>query len=217
MAHDLEFGKRVYDWLGEHPRIYKAIRWSVCLGRERRLQQIAIDAAGLAQGDTVLDLASGAGVNHSHLEAKVGDAGKIIAVDYSSGMLDTGRARAIARGWENIEFIQADAAKLSVAPSSLDGAICTFGLSAMPGESQAIKRVAAALKPGACFVVLDAKPFTGWARIFNPITGPLFKHTTNWDYEKDVIRSIRQAFGDVQLKEFNSGCNFLAVAKNPLV
>ena len=95
----------------------------------------------------------------------------------------------------------------------LDGAICTFGLSAMPGELAALRRVAAALKPGACLVVLDAKTFTGWARIFNPVAGPLFQYTTNWNYKKDVVGCIGVVFSQVRVEEFNSGCNFIAVAR----
>ncbi len=66
------------------------------------------------------------------------------------------------------------------------------------------------MKPGANFVALDAKAFTGVARVFNPIAGPIFKYTTNWDYRKDVLRNIREVFGEVSVVEYNSGCNFIA-------
>jgi demethylmenaquinone methyltransferase/2-methoxy-6-polyprenyl-1,4-benzoquinol methylase len=182
------------------------------LGRERQLQARAIAAIGLKQSDTVLDLACGAGVNFRQLRDKVGSSGRIVAVDYSDGMLATARAAARADGWSNIEFRREDAARLELPPASLDGALCTFGLSAMPGETAALRRVAAALKPGAKCVVLDAKAFTGFARAFNPVAGPIFKYTTNWDYEKDVLRAIREAFAEVTIEEYNSGSNFIAVA-----
>jgi demethylmenaquinone methyltransferase/2-methoxy-6-polyprenyl-1,4-benzoquinol methylase len=212
MALDLAHGKRAYDLLGRHPRLYRAVRFSVCFGRERRLQQLAVAATGLAPGATVLDLACGTGVNHPHLHALVGRTGRILAVDYSTGMLETARAAVRIHGWTNIDFLQADAACLDLPAASLDAALCTFGLSAMPGERAALQRVATALKPGAPFVALDAKAFTGWASVFNPIAGPVFQYTTNWDYRKDVVASIRATFPHVQLVEFNAGCNFLAVA-----
>ena len=115
MALDLAFGKRVYDWLGRHPRVYSTVRWMVCFGRERSLQNLAIAATGLREGSTVLDLACGAGVNLAGLEARVGESGKIIAADYSSGMLHTARASAREQGWTNIEFREGDAACLEVA------------------------------------------------------------------------------------------------------
>lgn len=213
MVLDLSFGKRVYDWLGAHERVYRAIRWNVCFGREAHLQGLAIAALELKIGDTVLDLACGTGVNLPHLLSAVGPAGKITAVDYSEGMLDAARSRAQSNGWSNIEFRQEDAARLQLPADSLDAAICTFGLSAMPGELAALQMLATALKPGARFVVLDAKAFTGMARVFNPIAGPLFKYTTNWDYKKDVIACIRKVFAHTEIQEFNCGSNFVAIAR----
>ena len=209
---DRDFGKRVYDWLGRHARVYRAIRWSVCFGRERFLQRAAMDAIDLKLGDTVLDLACGAGANLAFLEEKVGPQGRIIAADYSVGMLERARAAAKARGWSNIQFIEADAAELSLASRSLDGAVCTFALSAMPGEQTALSRVAEALKPEAKFVVLDAKAFTGWAARLNSVIGPLFKYTTAWSYEKDVPPMLRRTFRHVYIREFHAGCNYIAVA-----
>ncbi len=213
MVLDLEHGRRVYDWLGRHRVLYRLIRCGVCFGREKLFQRTAMAALELTAGDVVLDLACGTGANLGHLQGKVGTAGRIIAVDFSSGMLDAARAQAEANRWTNIEFRRADAARLELPPESLDGAICTFGLSAMPGELEAIKHMADALKSGANFVVLDCKAFTGVARIFNPIAGPVFKYGTNWDYHKDVIKGLREVFPEVGVREFNSGCNYLAIAK----
>jgi demethylmenaquinone methyltransferase/2-methoxy-6-polyprenyl-1,4-benzoquinol methylase len=211
MVLDLSHGRRVYDWLGVHKRVYRGIRWSVCFGRERYLQERAVAGLALKQGDSVLDLACGAGVNLPYLFDQVGPSGRIVAVDYSAGMLATARAAANAKGWSNVEFRQEDAAHLDLPPASFDGALCTFGLSAMPGEVAALAHAAVALKPSARFVVLDAKLFTGLARVFNPIAGPIFKYTTNWDYKKDVLRSFREALGEVTLDEYNSGSNFIAI------
>jgi hypothetical protein len=72
MVLDLSHGKKVYDWLGVHKVVYRGVRWSVCLGREKRLQARAIAGIGLKQNDTVLDLACGAGVNLPYLFDKVG-------------------------------------------------------------------------------------------------------------------------------------------------
>ena len=214
MVLDLAFGKRAYDWLGTHPRVYGIIRWTVAFGREDHLQRRALESLGLKEGDTVLDLACGSGVNLPALVRAVGASGRIIATDYSDGMLNTARATARRMGWNNVEFIQADAATLELAPQSLDGALCTFALSAMPGERAALQRVAQALKPAARFVALDAKTFTGPARVLNPVTGPLFKYTTNWNYQKDVVGVIHEVFPEVEVAEYHQGANFIAVAGN---
>jgi demethylmenaquinone methyltransferase/2-methoxy-6-polyprenyl-1,4-benzoquinol methylase len=213
MVLDLESGEKIYDCLGRHPTFYRFIRWSVCFGREHGFQKRALRSLKIKRGETVLDLGCGNGVNFPLLEEAVGATGKIIALDYSSGMLDQAMITAAWNGWRNIKFIQADAARVNLPDNSLDGAVCTFAFSAMPGEDAAIRRVAAALKPGAQLVVLDAKAFTGLGRILNPVLGPIFKHTTNWNYKKDVIAMIRKHFNEVEVSEYNCGCNYIAVAK----
>jgi ubiquinone/menaquinone biosynthesis C-methylase UbiE len=213
MVLDLAFGRGLYDWFGAHERVYKIVRWISCVGRENYLRRLAIAALAARPGNTILDLACGAGFNLPYLRECVGPAGKILALDYSEGMLATARKKAEKCGWTNIEFLQADAAQIDLEPNCLDGAICSFGLSAMPGELAAVQRVAKAMKSGARFVAFDAKLFTGWGRIINPINQPLFKYATNWNYSKDTIASLRSVFNLLEVEEYNSGCNYIAVGR----
>jgi len=211
MVLNLAFGKKLYDWFGKHEGVYTIVRWISCLGRERYFRRRLIAALAVRPGEIVLDLACGAGFNLPDLRACVGPGGKIIALDYSEGMLAAARARAQKRGWTNIEFMQADATQIDLPPNSLDGVLCTFGLSAMPGELAALQRVANAMKPGARFVAFDAKPFTGWGRFLNPVSKPIFKYATNWNYSKDIPASLRAVFGAVDVEEHNSGLNYIAI------
>ena len=107
----------------------------VCFGKERRLPRHAIAAIGPKRGDVVLDLACGTGVNLPHFVAVVGPSSRVVAVDYSEGMLNAAQRKAEANAWSNIEFRQTDGACLELPEASLEGAICTFGLSAMSDES----------------------------------------------------------------------------------
>jgi len=208
----LEFGKKVYDYFGQHSEFYRVIRWISCLGREKTLQKLTIRALELQEGDTVLDLGCGNGVNLAILHKAIGATGKIFALDYSEGMLEFAKSHAQKHGWKNIEFIQADAAEIEFPGNSLDGVVCAFALSAMPREDAVIRRVADALKPGRKFVVFDAKLFTGFGKVLNLIACPVFKYITNWNYQKDVIGILRQLFTNTVVTEFNSGCNYIAVA-----
>lgn len=210
---DLAFGGRLYDWFGSHERVYRVVRWVACLGRVKYLRRQTMAALAVQPGDTVLDLACGAGFNLPYLWECVGPEGTIIALDYSEGMLAAARKKAQAQGWTNIKFVQADATQMDMEANSLDGAICTFGMSAMPGEQDALQRVAKAMKPGARFVAFDAKPFTGWGRVMNPISQPLFKYSTNWDYKKDIMASLQSVFPVLEVEEYNSGCNYIAVGR----
>ncbi len=210
---DLAYGRRLYDWWGRHPGIYRAFATAaVFLGRERHLRRLAVEALDVDPGSAVLDLGCGHGPNFAQLEDALGPGGRLVALDYSEGMLGAARRRAETEGWLNIEFLRTDAAHAELAAESLDGALCTLALSAIPDHQRAIAKLRAALRPGARFVVLDANPLEGPARLLNPLIKPLFRYTTNWDYERDLPAALRGAFGRVEVRKFNAGSLFLAVA-----
>ena len=213
MPLDLLFGEKVYQWYGRRQRAYRVIRWVSCLGRERFFKREILKALGLAPGATVLDLACGNGFNLVSLTTAIGPEGRVIAIDYSAEMLAAARVRAKTHGWRQVEFVQCDATRVELQQGQCDAALCTFGLSAMPNETAAVRNVVRALRPGAPFVVFDAKPFTGWARGINPFHQPLFRYATNWDHDKDVIGRLRREFEIVDVAEFHSGCNYIAICR----
>jgi ubiquinone/menaquinone biosynthesis C-methylase UbiE len=214
-ALTLEYGRRIYDWWGRHPRLYRFLAWFVFLGRERMLRRRAVELAGAGPGTIVLDLACGSGANFENLEREIGAGGRLIGYDYSAGMLAAAAASRARHGWENVELLQGDAARMQLPPASLDAAVCTLALSAMPDHRAAIERVRVGLRPGARFAVLDATEFAGPLRILNPLIRPLFKLTTNWDPHRDLIGSLRESFGPVEVERFNAGSMFVAVACRP--
>jgi ubiquinone/menaquinone biosynthesis C-methylase UbiE len=128
-------------------------------------------------------------------------------------MLRAARERAAAAGWENIDFVQGDAARLDQSEASLGGALCTLALSAMPEHEAAIQSVHTALAPGRRFAVLDAKPLEGPARLLNPLIRRLFRRTTNWGPDKDVIGSLHTTFGELELHTLIFGAAYVAVGK----
>ncbi|HEX6228694.1 MAG TPA: methyltransferase domain-containing protein [Solirubrobacterales bacterium] len=208
-----EYGKRIYDWWGRHPHLYRFMAWLVFLGRERTLRRRAAELAGIGPGATVLDLACGSGANFAALEARIGDRGRLIGFDYSPGMLASAEALKARHGWDNIELVQGDAEKMELPAASLDAAVCTLALSTMRDHRAAIERVRDGLRPGGRFAVLDAKELEGAARILNPLIRPLFRLTTNWDPRKNLIASLRDCFGAVEVKRFNAGSMYIAVGR----
>ncbi len=212
MTLDLRFGRRLYDWWGGHAELYGFSAWFVFLGREAVLRRQAVESIGIRQGETVLDLCCGTGVNFSLLEENVGPGGAVVAFDYSSGMLGAARERARSQGWSNIRLLQGDAGFMSLAEGCLDHAFCSLGLSAVPAHEEAIGQVFRALKPGGCFVVLDGKLFEGAASVLNPAIVAVFKYTANWNYRKDISAAMRSVFGNVDVRKFNSGSAFIAKA-----
>ena len=79
--------------------------------RKRAIQSLALN-----QGDTVVDLGCGTGLNFSLLQEQVGPRGRIIGVDLTDAMLDEANARIAAHGWSNVELVKSDAAGLCFPP-----------------------------------------------------------------------------------------------------
>lgn len=81
---------------------------------------------------------------------------KILAVDYSLGMLRAARNRARKLGVRNAVFIRADVAKLPIADGVLDGCLSLAGFHAFPDPEAAARSIGRALKPGAQAMVTVA-------------------------------------------------------------
>lgn len=213
---DLDRGGRIYGFWGRHPSLYWAADWPLFLGRRADIRGRAVEALGLEGGEAVLELACGPGVNFPLLERAIGPTGRLTGLDYSEEMLAAARERSRAEGWQNVELVQGDAATIELPAESFDAALCTLALSVMPDHLRAIARVRAALKDGGRFVVLDAGQFRGPARLLNPVIRPLFKVTSNWDPEKDLVGDLNRAFDQLSVEEFNGGTLFIATAsKSP--
>lgn len=209
----LAAGRRIYDWWASKDSLYRAMTGAILLGRDAALRDEAVAQLRLEDGNTVLDLACGPGTNLARLERVVGPGGRIIAFDYSMGMLSRAREAAAREEWRNVDAVQGDAAHMRLADDSLDGALCTLGLSAMPQPELAIRQVHRCLKPEGRFVVLDAKLAEGTWSVFNPLLRAAFVPTTNWNTSADLIVAIRDAFGAVAGRKLNRGTLFLAVAE----
>jgi len=204
--------ERIYSWWGSHPAAYRAACQVVFLGRERAIRGRAVERLGLSAGDSVLDLACGTGVNFDLLQQRIGTSGRLIGLDASAEMLGAARERVERFGWRNVDLREGDAARAELDGNTLDGALCTLGLSVIPDYEAAVAAVERALKPGARFVVLDAQPFSGAARPLNVLVKPGFEWTTGWRWERDLPAALDAAFGSADVAQLHSGSLFIASA-----
>ncbi|MFQ5958413.1 MAG: class I SAM-dependent methyltransferase [Alphaproteobacteria bacterium] len=120
-----------------------------------RLNAPLLDAAELAPGQAVLDLASGAGEPALSIARRIALGGTVTATDLVPDMLAGAKRRAAAAGLENLRFEIADMEALPFADAAFDRVVCRFGIMFCPRAHAALAEARRVLKPGgrAAFLV----------------------------------------------------------------
>ena len=108
-----------------------------------------LDAAGVANGSRVLDVAAGAGGQTLAAARRVGPTGHVIATDISSSILTYAAKAAAEAGLTNVETVEADGERLEdFAASSFDAVISRVGLIYFPDQQQALAGMRRVLRDG---------------------------------------------------------------------
>jgi arsenite methyltransferase len=110
---------------------------------------VPVDFANLKEGETVVDLGSGAGIDVFLASKKVQKSGKTIGIDFTDKMLDKAREAANENGFSNVEFRKGDIEdRIPVEDGSVDVAISNCVINLATDKVKAFKEVYRILKKG---------------------------------------------------------------------
>jgi len=111
--------------------------------------------AQIKEGDTVVDLGSGAGNDCFVARAITGEKGRVIGIDMTEIMIEKARRNAEKLGLNNVEFRLGDIEKMPVSNCIANVVVSNCVLNLVPDKAKAFAETFRILKPGGHFSVSD--------------------------------------------------------------
>ncbi len=116
---------------------------------------LPVEYAGLAPGQTVLDLGAGAGIDAFVARSMVGETGRVLGVDFTHEMVAKARQNAADLGYGNVRFEHGDIEALPFPDASVDVVVSNCVLNLVPDKARAFAETFRVLRPDGHFCVSD--------------------------------------------------------------
>lgn len=111
--------------------------------------------AGIHEGDTVVDLGSGAGNDVFIARRIVGEKGRVIGIDMTQEMINVAIRNQLKVGFANVEFKLGEIENLPLEDDNIDVIISNCVLNLVPDKHKAFSEIYRSLKAGGHFCVSD--------------------------------------------------------------
>jgi demethylmenaquinone methyltransferase/2-methoxy-6-polyprenyl-1,4-benzoquinol methylase len=125
------------------------------------LRRFIVENANILEGHRALDLCTGTGSVAAELAKRVGENGLAVGLDFSRGMLEKAKKKALIFHLNQLHLVQANASYLPFKQSSFHGVTCSHAFYELKGDerAKAINEVARILIKGGRFCLMEhAKP-----------------------------------------------------------
>lgn len=188
-----------------HAYVYDWTRWLILHGRREAVRRLAPEP-----GSQVLEVGCGTGLNFALVQDWLdAERGRLVGLDFSADMLRQAERRVTARGWRNVELVQADATTMELG-RTFDRVLFAYSLTMIPDWPAALRRAREHLAPGGRLVVLDFGPFSGWGPV-----GALLRAWLRANHVETLrayVEGIREVFEQMEVTYALGGYRFTAVA-----
>jgi arsenite methyltransferase len=111
--------------------------------------------AKIAEGNTVIDLGSGAGNDVFIARKFVGENGKVLGIDFTEAMIKKARENADKLNYNNVEFRLGDIDDMPVTSNYANVIVSNCVLNLVPNKHKVISEIYRVLKPGGHFSISD--------------------------------------------------------------
>jgi len=125
-------------------------------------------------------------------------------------MLRRAEKRCAARGWQNVELLEADATRIDL-DCRFDGILLAYSLSMIPDWATALERAYEHLRPGGRLVVHDFGRFETWGPLGVLVRGWL--RLSHVETRRPYAEKLRELCDSFELYRWLGGYNFTAVGQ----